>query len=426
MNKIYNKQLDETYYTEKLDNGLEVVIIYKPDFLSTAACFGTPYGSLNINQKFKDQPKHFNPGIAHFLEHKLFETEGKDIMNRYSEMGANVNAFTSYSETVYYFTKTDKDIDACLNLLLDFVQDLSVSEESVNKEKGIICEELSMYLQNPDNQLINESFKSLYKYYPLNKDIGGDATSVNAITKAELDECYNLNYHPSNMYLVITTPVDPEHVIDVIKSNQQSKNFTKQDRPVPDNEKEPIEVVRKDYEFNMDINKGKTCYAIKIKPDFKDNLDAHMKDLAVTMYLNCYFSPINPEYQRWMDEGIINDMFGFEVNFTSEAANILFYMESDDKDALKKLIDKELEKDLVTDELIEQLRRRLLGSSFKVLNDVEDFTIGYIRDILNGIDYFKEINNIINLKKGDIVSAFKALDLSNYSIVHINPLNKVK
>lgn len=426
MLKIYNDKYDETYYKEKLDNGLEVVIIHKPDFLSTTACFGTPYGSLNINQKHKGITKRYNPGIAHFLEHKLFESEGKDILNKFSELGANVNAFTSYSETVYFFSKTAENIDDCLNLLLDFVQDLDISEQSVEKEKGIICEELSMYLQNPDSQLINESFKSLYKYYPLNKDIGGDADSVNKITKKELEDCFNSNYHPSNMYLVIVTPIDPNHIIDVVRKNQASKNFVLEEKPIADNEIEPIEVVRKDYEFNMDVTKGKTCYAIKINPNFEDNLKAHMKELAVTLYLSCYFSQVNPSYQKWLDEGIINDMFGFEVSFTKDAAFILFYSESNDKTTLKKLIDNELKKDLVSDELIEQLRRRMLGSSFKVLNSIEDFATGYIRDILNDIDYFKEIDNIIGIKKEDIISSFKELDLSNYSIIHINPLENSK
>lgn len=426
MNKIYNERFDETYYTETLANGLQVTIIHKPDFLTTTACFATPYGSLGINQKFNGENKNYNPGIAHFIEHKLFEAEGKDIMNRFSELGANVNAFTSYTETVYFFTKTADNVDDCLNLLLDFVQDLDITEESVEKEKGIIVEEVSMYLQDPNTQLINESFKSMYLNYPFNKDIGGDKQSVNRITKAELEDCYSINYHPSNMHFVVISPIDPEHIIDVIKTNQNAKNFTAQDRPVSNNDPEPKEVVRKEYELEMDVNKGKSSYAIKIEPHFNDNQEAHKTDVATTLYLSCYFTSLNPNYQKWMDEGIINDMFGFETYFTKEAAYIIFYMESDDKEALKKLVDNELSKDLVTSEKIEQLRKRLIGSSYKVFNDIEDYATGYTRDIVNGIDYFKEINSIVNMKKDEIVSIFKGLDLSNYSLVHISPVDKCK
>lgn len=424
MQKINNKFFDETYYKEVLYNGLEVTIFHKPEFLSTTACFGTPYGSLNIYQKFKDKEYSFNPGIAHFLEHKLFEAEGKDILNKFSELGANVNAFTSYSETVYFFSKSGEDIDDCLNLLLDFVQELDISDASVEKEKGIICEELSMYLQNPDNQLINESFKSLYKNYPLKFDIGGDAESVNKITKNELDECFSLNYHPSNMKLVITTPIDPNRIIEIIRNNQNQKKFVLQERPVSNNLNEPKDVVRTSHSFTMDVAKGKTCYAIKLKPDFKDNLEAHYKETAVNTYLNCYFSSLNPNYQKWLDQGLINDFFGFEVNFDKEAAFILFYMESDDENVLKEIVDNELTKDLINDEIVEQLKRRLIGSSFKIFNDVENFTTGYIRDKLNGIDFFDDINNIMNMTSDNIKTIFKALDLSNYSIIHIKSSSK--
>lgn len=420
MNKIYNKLFDETYYKEILDNGLTVTIISKPDFLTTTACFATPYGSLNVNQKIDNIKKRYNPGIAHFLEHKLFENEGKDVLSQFSELGANVNAFTSYRETVYYFSKTGDDIETSLNLLLDFVQELDITFESVEKEKGIIIEELSMYLQNPDIQLVNETYKSLYSYYPLKFDIGGDADSIKKISKEELEDCYNLNYHPSNMQLVIVSPIDPEKLLNIIKNNQNKKNFLKQNRPIADNSIEPLEVFRKEHTLSMDVTKGKTCYAIKINPDFKDNLDAHKKELAVTMYLNCYFSPINPNYQKWLDENLINDFFGFEVSFNSEAANILFYMESDNKDVLKQLIDDELKNDLVNDEIIEQIKRRMLGASFKVFNDIEDFATGYIRDLINDVDYFEVINNIKNINATQIKSIFKSLDLSNYSIVHIS------
>ena len=136
MKKIYNSLFDETYYTHKLDNGLELIIFHKPDYSLTCACFGTPYGGLNINQKLNDKEYHFDAGVAHFLEHKLFESEDRDIMNDFSILGANVNAFTSYKETVYYFSKSG-DVKECLEMLLDFVQNLDISKDSVEKEKGI-------------------------------------------------------------------------------------------------------------------------------------------------------------------------------------------------------------------------------------------------------------------------------------------------
>lgn len=426
MDKIYNKTFDETYYKETLTNDLRVIIFHKPDFLTTTACFVTPYGSLNINQSFNNKKYKFHPGIAHFLEHKLFESNGSDVLNEFAKYGAEVNASTSYDETVYYFSKSSKDIEDSLNLLLDFVQNLDITENSVNKEKGIIIEELSMYQQNADVRLIDETFKSLYKYYPLNNDIGGDADSVNAITKEELEECYRINYHPSNMVFIVTTPLDPEYVMKLIRLNQASKIFTKQEKPIEDNEKEPEEVVRKYYEFKMDVAKGKTCYAIKLKPNFVDDLDAHIKEAAVVIYLSCYFSTKNPNYQKWLEEGLINDYFGYDVNFNKKAASIIFYSESDDKDSLKKLIDEELKKDLIDEEMINQIKRRLIGKSFSIFNDIESFTLGYAKDYVNNVDYFNSIEELKKLNKDTIVKIFESFDLSNYALIHISPLNNDK
>lgn len=419
MNKIYNQYFDETYYNEKLDNGLEVIIFHKPAFINTTACFGTPYGALKIFQKTKEKEYSFNPGVAHFLEHKLFESEGKDILNKFSELGANVNAFTSYKETVYYFSKTGEDIDDSLNLLLDFVQSLDITKESVEKEKGIICEELMMYKQNPDNELINGAFKSLYKYYPLNKDIGGEPEDVKKITLDELYTCYNLNYHPSNMVLLVVTPLDPEHIIQLIRNNQNNKKFIKQDRPTSNNKLEPTEVFNKELILKMPVNKDKICYAIKLKPIFKDNLDAHKKEIALKMYLSAYFSKRNPDYQKWMDEGIINDYFDYEVDFDEEYALILFYNESENPFEFKKLIDDELKKDLLTKEMVDEQKRKLIGSSFKDFDDVESFALGYIRSYLEGIDFFEDIKNLKDLDYDFIINTYKSFDYSNYALIHI-------
>lgn len=420
MNKIYDTFFDETYYKEKLDNGLEVIIFHKPDYSVTTACFGTPYGALNIHQKFNDKAYDFNPGIAHFLEHKLFESEGKDILNRFSSIGANVNAFTSYKQTVYYFSKSDEDVEECLNLLMDFVQDLSISDESVEKEKGIICEELSMYKQSPDNELINETYKSLYKYYPLNNDIGGTSKTVRKITKAELEECYSINYHPSNMVLLVASPLDPEYIFGIIKNNQDSKNFSIQSKPLVNNKKEPLEVVRRNHDFKMSINTPKTCYAIKLKPDFKDNLDAINKEKAMKIYLSAYFSKLNPTYQEWLDKGIINDYFDFDVDFDMDYAYLLFYGEVDDSEFYKKLIDDELKKDLFNEEILNQMKRGMVGASFRIFSDVEGFACGYIRSYLEGVDYLKHIHELMDLTYEDVTNVYKSFDYSNYSLVHIS------
>lgn len=423
MKKIHNDFFDEDFYIEKLDNGLEVVIFNKKDFLTTACAFATSYGALNTDEVLDDKEYHFHPGVAHFLEHKLFESEDKNIFEEFSNMGCNVNAFTSYHETVYYFSTTNKEIEEPLNLLLDFVQKLDITDENVEKEKGIICQELAMYMQNPDSRLLQETYRSLYHNYPLKYDIGGDETSVNAISKDELDLCYKINYHPNNMVLLIVSPLDVNYLMDIVKENQSKKHFDEQKDVKTLLIDEDDSVVRKEFSFEMDINKPKHVYALKLKPNFKDSDDIVYKQWCLDLYLKAYFSSINKDYQEWLNKGLINDYFGYEVDFDKDYAYILFYNESEE-DNIKELIDNELKKDLITEEILTSIKRRYIGNSFDTLNDVESFDTGYVRDYVNGIDYFKSIEILTHISLDDFKAVFKGFDYSNYALIHILPCGK--
>lgn len=417
MNKHNNKYFDETYYTETLDNGLNIIVFSKPEFSTTICAFGTPYGALKINQKFKSKKYNFNPGIAHFLEHKLFETKGDDMMKAFSAMGANVNAFTSYRETVYYFSKTGNEIEEPLNLLLDFVQELNITSESVEKEKGIIAQEVAMYQQIPDQKLLNETYKCLYHNFPMKYDIGGNKKSIYAITKQELEKCYEINYHPSNMILCITTPLDPKQIIKIVRNNQKHKKFKKINRPTSANLAEPNEVVKKRHKFKMPITTNKHLYAIKIKPDFKNANDAFKKEWVLRILLETYFSSLNPDYQVWLNKNIINDFFGYEIEFDMDCAYIMFYIENNDEEVLPELIHETLKKDLLNKDILEQIKRRYIGVMFDIFNDIESFNNGFIRDALSGLDFFKALEDLKNITIYDVENARKYLSCPHTSYI---------
>lgn len=417
MNKNYNKYFDETYYTETLKNGLKVIIFNKPEFRTTICSFGTPYGGLNIHQKVGSKTYNFNPGIAHFLEHKLFEAKGDDMLNQFSSMGARLNAFTSYRETVYYFATTSSEIEAPLNLLLDFVQDLDITDKSVKKEKGIIAQEVAMYQQMPDQRLLAEAYKCLYHNFPLKYDIGGDKKSVYAITKKELETCYSINYHPANMTLCITSPIDPKEIIKIVKNNQDNKKFGKFIAPKVNNENEPNHVANQKRYFSMPIKTNKHIYAYKLKPNFTNPNDAFKKEWALRLLLEVYFSSINPDYQTWLDQNIINDFFGYEVEFSMDCANILFYIENNDSKVLKELIVNTLDKDLLNEDVIEQLKHRYIGEMFSTFNDVISFNQSFIRDYLQGLDYFKAFEDIKNITLDDVIASKEYLSSPHTSLI---------
>lgn len=226
---VHNYWLNLSYYKEVLPNGLQVYLMKKEKFHKTYGIFMTNYGSLD--QEFvplgKKEFIKTPAGIAHFLEHKLFELEnGEDASTLFSEIGADSNAYTTYDMTAYLF-ETVNHVERAVEILLDFVQNPHFTDASVEKERGIIEEELKMYLDKPSIALYMGLLKAMYKENEVREEIGGTVKSIGKIDKELLNLCYNTFYHPSNMVLVIVGNIEPNELIQVIKNNQANKHFEK-------------------------------------------------------------------------------------------------------------------------------------------------------------------------------------------------------
>jgi predicted Zn-dependent peptidase len=347
MKTIINEKFNEKVTYTRLKNGLRVYFIHKPGFVSSTVAYLVPFGSLDIRQKTKDGTiLESNAGIAHFLEHKLFESNnGTDIMEAFSALSANVNAFTSNSETAYYFSTGESDFAKPLELLLDFVQNLSISDASVTKEKGIIIQELRMYMQMPEARLMYETYRSLFKTHPVRIDIGGSEKSVKAITKTELEELYAANYHPSNSILIIVSGQDSKKIIAKVRSNQSKKQFAAfvpRERYI---DVEPLKVAKKSHSFKMDIQAKKITYSFKFPPVVGNAMDRLVQEWSLRIYLELLFSSYNPLYQTWLDENRINDYFGYEVDVTKEYGFAMFYGEKESEADFVALVNEGLSTD---------------------------------------------------------------------------------
>ena len=226
MEKIYYQTLKETLFHEKLENGLEVYLLPKIGFEKTYGLFSTRFGSIDTTFVPLGQKEMIKveDGIAHFLEHKMFDMKNGDAADEFAKLGASSNAFTSSSRTAYLFSTTTNEND-CVELLLDFVQSLNITDESVEKEKGIICQEIKMYDDDPDWRVYFGSIQNLYNLHPVAIDIAGSVETVNNTTKEMLETCYNTFYHPSNMMLFIVGNIDANKAISIIRSNQAKKDF---------------------------------------------------------------------------------------------------------------------------------------------------------------------------------------------------------
>ncbi len=419
----FNEKLIET----TLANGMRVFFIPKPGFVSSTVVYMVPFGSLDVVQKdAQGKLIESNAGVAHFLEHKLFESNtGTDIMEAFSALSANVNAFTSFNETCYYFSTGEADIDAPLNLLLDFVQNLSITEASVEKEKGIITQELRMYMNMPEARLMYETYRAVFKSHPIRIDIGGTEKSVKAITKDELEDIYQANYHPSNSVLVIVSGQDPQHLIDLIAKNQAEKEFppfTARKRWI---EKEELKVHKKHHTFAMDIQAKKITYSFKFQPVEGTPMDHLVQEWTVRIFLELMFSSYNPSYQTWLDANRINDYFGYEVDVTEEYGFAMFYGEKESEQDLVDLVNEGLNTDFDTvAPYFENLKKRYYGQSIRSLNNPDDLAVSYARSILQNLDYFETLDAVNRITLDDLRSVRQLFDREKSSIVSVTGKSK--
>ncbi len=405
--------------TLTLESGLRVVIFHKPEFVSSAVAIGIKYGSLDFKQVTTTGEVFAVPsGTAHFLEHKMFEDETGDLMSQFAELGASVNAFTSFEETVYYFQTTEKDITAPLQLLLKLVANLTIDEASVIKEQGIIIEELLMYQQLPDNRLYFEMLNNLYLNYPLNQDIGGDIESVKAITKDSLRQAFLTNYQPHNMVLVISSPIAPESILKEIKNSALATKQKEVYNLKRDFSEEPVGVAQKTALINLPVDLSKIALGIKFDVSKFSN-QYETLDLILKIWLKALFSSINPQYQEWLDKKLINDYFDYDLTIKEDYGYLIFFAEKLTADQFQAFIFGVLENKEISQADFKQIKRSLLASAATIFNSTMELTLTYLRNNLANSDLFESIDLINQITLKDIDNYLKDLDLSNYSIVEI-------
>lgn len=211
MIKRYYPKLDETVYREQLPCGLSIAVVPKPGFTRKLAYFVTDFGSIHTDFRLEGKEYHVPAGVAHYLEHKLFELPGRDVSAEFAALGANVNAFTGYDMTAYYFSCTE-NFEKSLELLLEFVSTPYFPEESVIREQGIIDQEIGMYLDSPEARVFDRLMEGMYRRHPIRVPILGSEESIREITPEILELCHGAFYAPGNMILCVVGDVDPETV----------------------------------------------------------------------------------------------------------------------------------------------------------------------------------------------------------------------
>ncbi|WP_442600886.1 EF-P 5-aminopentanol modification-associated protein YfmH [Paenibacillus sp. KN14-4R] len=406
MRSIPYPQLDETLYFKQLANGLRVYILPKPGFQKTYATFTTQYGSVDNHFAVEGQePVQVPDGIAHFLEHKMFEEPEGDVFNKFASLGASANAFTSFDRTSYLFTATNHVLDN-LGTLLDFVQTPYWTDESVEKEKGIIGQEINMYQDNPDWRSYFGLIEAMYKVHPIHIDIAGTIESISKITKETLFMCYHTFYHPSNMVLFVVGGVDVEEVIQFVEQNQQKKTFKSQGEIKHFFDPEPEQVYIPKKIIKLPVSLPKCLIGFKEIPLGQEGTPLLKRELTTKLLLDVLFSGSSPIYQRLYDDNLISDNFGHEYNCTADYAFSVFGGETRDPDLLLSRIQdavNEVQKQGITSEAFERSRKKKIGSFLRMMNSPEAIAGEFTKYLLNGIDMFEILGIYENMKLEDVM-----------------------
>ncbi|MBQ3474735.1 MAG: insulinase family protein [Bacilli bacterium] len=423
MKTINLKIVNEKLFYEKLDNGLDVYIIKKDNFHSSFATFLTKFGGkdiefipINENNMVK-----MPSGIAHFLEHKLFEQEtGESVHEFYKKSGTYVNAMTGYKSTKYIF-KGPKNFKENLNYLLDFVQSPYFTDKNVEKEKGIILEEARMDLDSPYRLFSETVLKNLFTSSLYEHTIIGSMDDIKSITKENLYRCYNSFYHPNNMALLIVTNEDENDVLELVKNNQNKKSF-KKDFNIIKKEYEESEKVRKKKEvIYSNVNETRVSYSLKFKLS-----DFNVSKIEVMDYFSIYFDIVVGYLSKFnlklKEDKIIKKDIDFNI-MTEKVKNeefIIFTFSAFSEKTQKfvSLLKEQLLKKNYSEELFNLYKKSIISD----FNYQFDSVNGIMNFLVSEYEYYGKVSNdIINAESNLNYKTFKEvtnkINIDNYSVV---------
>ncbi len=425
MNKIALTGLDTFLYHEKLPNGLDVYLVPFENKKNYFVTYSTKFGSNQIEfiPEGKEKMIKVPEGIAHFLEHKMFEQEdGIDPFTFFNKSGTGANASTNFTNTQYICYGTN-EFETNLEFLLEYVNKPFFTDENVEKEKGIIKEELQMYDDMPAWVMENELRKCVYKNHPTRIDIGGTVESIYQITKEDLYNCYNTFYKPDNMFIVAAGNFDPEKILELIKKQQKNiKNNTKD--IVQKKYEEPLEVNQKEKTLDFGVEIPKVGMCLKIKNDiFKE-----YSKPEIFYYLNMIGTLNFGLTSDFREEGKKAQLFTglyYDWNNYDDIYTFDLIAETTKPNDLINKIKEKYEDIKVLEKDMERIKKVWIASEVKLIDNVEN-TVYNIHDdiVLFGDIVPNKVDIIRNLSYENLNKIIKSIDFTNLATVILMPKSK--
>ena len=424
MQIIENTKVKEKLYIDKLENGLTVMIIPKKGIRKKYAIWGTHYGSNNSKFMASGEKEItiVPDGVAHFLEHKMFEQEGgTNSLDVLSALGVNANAYTTNDHTAYLFESTE-NFEPAFDELANYIQHPYFTDENVEKEKGIIGQEIMMYDDEPNWVVYINAVKAMYSKNPVRLDIAGTIESISKIDKDILYKCYNTFYNPSNMVLVLCGDFEPEKTIEYVKQKQVNKE--KVGRIDRIYEEEPEEINQKEIIKKMEVSIPSFIIGYKDKVVTNDIVKRH---IAVEIILNLIIGKSSNLYRELYNSGLMLQEAELAYEFTDNYAHVMIGGQSKEPKKVQEFLNKEIEnmkKSGFNEEDFNRIKRMIYGDYIKEYNEVGDISRMFLSDYFKGINSFDYIEEIEKIDMEYVMSVLKEVFNEDKQVISIvEPLN---
>ena len=406
MNHKEYSRIGERVFSARLDNGLTVYVDVKPDFQKSYAFFATDYGGMDMKFQLDGQWHDTPAGVAHFLEHKTFDTKDGNALQDLAANGASPNAFTSSAITGYYFESTEKFYEN-LKILLSFVSQPYYTQESVDKEQGIIGQEIRMIEDDPENQVYYAMLEGLYAHHPIRTSVAGTIESISHITADTLNLCHSAFYNPGNMVLCVAGNVDPEKVLDMAREilPKEGKGSILRDYG-PD---EPAAAARSRTELKMEVSTPIFQLGWKMDPAPKGEEQFRQK-LIAELACEALLGNSSPLYVRLYRDGLINSSFSYGFDGYPSCAYAMAGGESTDPDAVAAAIADEaarIGREGVDAALFARLKKGLYGAKVRSLNSFENICVGMAQAYFAGYDMLRFPEVFEGISQADVEACIR-------------------
>lgn len=422
MQVIENLKIKEKLYIEKMKNGLTVMIIPKENVQKKYVIWGTNFGSIDNTFIIPNENKKIQvpDGVAHFLEHKLFEQEnGRNSLDVLTGLGADANAYTTNDHTAYLFETVDNFYEV-LDEFMDYVQKPYFTDENVKKEKGIIAQEIMMENDHPGWKVYLNALECMYVNNPIKLEIAGSVESIQKIDKEVLYNCYKVFYNPSNMVLVLCGDFKPEEIIKEVEKRLVDKEAQGEIKRIYPEEPEGIN--KKIIETNMEVSMPIFVIGIKDKPS---NEECVKKHIAIEIILNMLLGASSKLYKKMYEDGVLIYKPELDYDFSKTYAHITISGQSKNPKMLLEEVKKELknmkEKGF-DDEYFDIIKRKIYGSYISDYNYIGNVARMFLSDYFKGINSFEYLENYSTIEKKYVMQILKEVFIEEKMILSIiNP-----